>query len=1153
MRIFATAFLLLTTLALSTAQTLTVNTRLDVVDANDGLLSLREAIEAAKNQAGPNEIIFDASYFRPDSTILLTEPLVIDDPGGLVITGRQDTTILAPNPLLDGIRFDGLVVKSGGFTVSNVIFSGFKGTSVAVDTASGGPVVIGPGNIMANSEDYGIRVSRSRGVTILGNVITQSGSYGYSEGIVVMDSSAKILIEENVIMWSNNSGIGTFQSDSLTVRRNYLGRNWGSGLRIYEGEGYNVVEENIIAGNYLDGVSIFAGENNIIRENSIGDSSAVYQVPTVASALARIQIDGPPTVEGQMQTLLAARSAEESRQSRIPLIRPDPPVSHRKRDQPPPTLAEPRSASAGTAATMDHVGNYGNGISLYGTSSTVIEGNLIYGSQYSGIILDYYSQNEFNFLFPTDVTIQRNRIERSGSTHIWFYEVGPLLIKNNTLLFSSSGIVGGDYYYGEGSVGYLGKTSAVQSDFSSIVTIVENHISQIDDGAAIYLSANDSAYVARNLVTNCYDGVSLYQVYKAVVRFNELSNINYYAIGSYDSDTTWVDDNKVHSAYYGMYATGNYEGLGVFWAARNRFSALYYNAFSLYGLRHATLDANVVESGGYSAGINAEYMQSVHVIGNTGPSLYVYDADSVVVEKNKVRIQYNENSFSLYYVRKAYVSDNTTAEGSGGAYFSNVDSLWVWNNSFLQSKYTGLAVSYGTFAHIWENDIYGHQGSGATLEYADSVFFERNNVTGNLYSGLSTYSNGGLLIKNNTILENGDYGITSSYDTVIVVEDNFIAQNEGGFSLYSTTDSSRVTGNTFFRNLNGSYYSGAIQYLNAEGNFWGDESGPRDLEDTDGLGLTNDGRGDHVSEQIDWEPFLTGPAYLSEARPDITEVTPPQSPRAGGGAAVLKGRQILPGATVVIGTDTLETYDYVSSDLLAFTIPPGPGGPVHVIVYNANGKADTLFKGFKYDNNSPFPFNLVSPATDAKIASAPKFVWTRSIDPDGDPVEYILEYAPSSTFEGSVRLGATPDTSIYLSAGALTPNTTYSWRVIASDQREGIVSSPVSTFQTDVVLSTGKEQALPTTYAVQQNYPNPFNPETTIRFQVPEATRVSLKVFDLLGREVATLINDEKEAGFHSVVWNGRNSRGHQVASGVYFFRIEAGSFVETRRMLLVR
>ncbi|GJQ21662.1 MAG: hypothetical protein HBSIN02_20170 [Bacteroidia bacterium] len=1153
MKVLATAFLFLTAVSISTAQTLIVNTRQDVVDTTDGLLSLREAIEAANNEAGPNAIIFDANAFGPDSVILLNESLVINDTDGLTITGRPDTTILAPSPLLDGIRFDGLIIKSGGVTLSNLTFSGFKGTAIAIDTVSGGPVVIGPGNILTGSEDYGIRVARSRDVTIRGNIVTESGSYGYSEGIVVMDSSSNILIEENVIMWSNNSGIGTFQSDSLTVRRNYLGRNAGGGVRIFEGEGYNVVEENIVAGNYLDGISIYAGEYNMIRKNAIGDSSAVYQVPTVAMALARVRTDGVPVMSGETQSLLLARSAAESRRARVPLVRPDPPVSHRKRDQAPPTPAEPRSTSAGTA-TMDHVGNFGNGISLYGTAYTTIEDNLIYGSGYVGIILDEYLQGE-SYVYPSFTTIQRNRIERSNDAQIWFYQVGPLLIQNNTLQYSYGGIIGGDYYYGEGyyAGSVLAKTVAVQSAYPSAVTIVENHISQVDDNAAIYLSAIDSAFISRNLLMNCYEGVDLYQTDDAVIQLNELSNITYYAFTVYSSDSTWINDNKVHSAYYGIYASGNYEGLGVLVAARNRFSALYYNAVSLYGLHHAVLDANVVESGGYSAGIDAEYVQFLHVVGNTGPSVYVYEVDSVVVEKNKVRIQYNNNSLSLNYVRKAYVSDNTTAEGSGGAYFSNVDSLWVWKNSFLQSKYTGLSVEYSRFAHVWENDIYGHQGTGVALDYADSVFFERNNVTGNMYSGLSTYGNGGLLIKNNTILENGDYGIISTSDTVLAVVENFIAQNEGGFSISYTTNDSWVTGNTFFRNLEGSYYYGAIQSLNAEGNFWGDASGPRDVDDSDGLGLINNGRGDHVSDQIDWDPFLQAPTYLSEARPDIAEVTPAQSPRAGGGAAVLKGRQILPGATVVIGTDTLETYEYVSSDLLTFTIPPGPGGPVHVIVYNANGKADTLFKGFMYDNNSPFPFNLVAPAPNTKVASAPRFVWTRAIDPDGDPVEYILEYAPSSTFEGSVRLSATTDTSIYLSAGALTPNTTYFWRVVASDKREGFASSPVSTFETDVVLSTGKDQALPTTYAVQQNYPNPFNPETTIRFQIPEAARVSLKVFDLLGREVATLVNDEMDVGFHSVTWNGRNLYGQQVASGVYFFRIEAGSFVETRRMLLVR
>ena len=95
---------------------------------------------------------------------------------------------------------------------------------------------------------------------------------------------------------------------------------------------------------------------------------------------------------------------------------------------------------------------------------------------------------------------------------------------------------------------------------------------------------------------------------------------------------------------------------------------------------------------------------------------------------------------------------------------------------------------------------------------------------------------------------------------------------------------------------------------------------------------------------------------------------------------------------------------------------------------------------------------------------------------------------------------------------------------------------------------------IPTNYELSQNFPNPFNPATTIRYGLPKAERVTLRVYSLLGEEVATLINDElKDAGYHAAIWDGRNRDGRQVASGVYVYRLRTGSFVMTKKMALVQ
>jgi len=92
------------------------------------------------------------------------------------------------------------------------------------------------------------------------------------------------------------------------------------------------------------------------------------------------------------------------------------------------------------------------------------------------------------------------------------------------------------------------------------------------------------------------------------------------------------------------------------------------------------------------------------------------------------------------------------------------------------------------------------------------------------------------------------------------------------------------------------------------------------------------------------------------------------------------------------------------------------------------------------------------------------------------------------------------------------------------------------------------EEALPTEYALETSYPNPFNPTTTIRFDLPQADHVTLKVYDVQGREVATLVSGSLSAGRHRVAWDANG-----LASGTYFYQLRAGSFIQTRLMLLLK
>lgn len=103
------------------------------------------------------------------------------------------------------------------------------------------------------------------------------------------------------------------------------------------------------------------------------------------------------------------------------------------------------------------------------------------------------------------------------------------------------------------------------------------------------------------------------------------------------------------------------------------------------------------------------------------------------------------------------------------------------------------------------------------------------------------------------------------------------------------------------------------------------------------------------------------------------------------------------------------------------------------------------------------------------------------------------------------------------------------------------------------VALSGTAGSLPTEFALEQNYPNPFNPSTQIGFALPADADVELSVFNVLGQKVTTLAFGRMPAGNHTVTWQGTASDGTQVASGIYFYRITAGSFAETKKMMLLK
>ena len=110
-----------------------------------------------------------------------------------------------------------------------------------------------------------------------------------------------------------------------------------------------------------------------------------------------------------------------------------------------------------------------------------------------------------------------------------------------------------------------------------------------------------------------------------------------------------------------------------------------------------------------------------------------------------------------------------------------------------------------------------------------------------------------------------------------------------------------------------------------------------------------------------------------------------------------------------------------------------------------------------------------------------------------------------------------------------------------------------TTNHAEVVKLEYDEKTIPNTYILKQNYPNPFNPSTQIQFSVPNSENVHLIIYDALGNKVKEVFNKELMKGQYSFTWSGKNNEGEKVSSGIYFYRMEAGTFVKTKKMILLK
>jgi D-arabinose 5-phosphate isomerase GutQ len=231
------------------------------------------------------------------------------------------------------------------------------------------------------------------------------------------------------------------------------------------------------------------------------------------------------------------------------------------------------------------------------------------------------------------------------------------------------------------------------------------------------------------------------------------------------------------------------------------------------------------------------------------------------------------------------------------------------------------------------------------------------------------------------------------------------------------------------------------------------------------------------------------------------------------------------------------------------------------LTVNAVDDAPSLF-----ELKDPMDYALIK-ITDQTYNDTLVFKWEASTDAEGDTITYKFSgrWGLSALEVPSVKNAtetkiAYADIYASMDQSALSHWTdeseiTGEWGISACAGMYCVPPSngPFTMTIKENVLSLNGDRQLPSAFNLQQNYPNPFNPVTSINYQLASDAHVTLTVYDIMGQKIRTMVNEDQSAGFRSVVWNGKDNYNNPVSSGVYFYRLHAGNYIQTRKMILMR
>ncbi|MCK5145917.1 right-handed parallel beta-helix repeat-containing protein [bacterium] len=564
-------------------------------------------------------------------------------------------------------------------------------------------------------------------------------------------------------------------------------------------------------------------------------------------------------------------------------------------------------------------------------------------------------------------------------------------------------------------------------------------------------------------------------------------------------------------------------------------------------------------------------IKEAEVSRNLGHGVFVKSSERMFIEESVIEFNQGAGLVGKTLPGVFFISDCTIRENyKQGVIIDTARTLYkehgyFRDNDISLNKMSGIEINNSNFTDIKKCKVGANYVHGIRTRNSDHIEVNFCKILGNMEVGVFLEDAGFYTssVESNDIWYNGtgvklidctvgvfDNSIRKSgsntgihlYNSNAAISGNSIFEDDGDGIACENGSQPQITGNNIYANLGMGVnnHDGAV-IVSAGSNWWGDASGPG------GLG---NGSGDEISDNVDFAGWLTQPITLT-TRVKIDTVHIPvgssdsiycnfqnQDDLAGGVNVHLSDTQ----GWLTDAADLSETFEDSLGIQLAIpiTVPVeaayGSESMVKVEAASQTNPAQTAKDSFLV---------IVYQQHLSRIDVKPDSVFlspgeTRQFEVSGyDTLNRAMAVGVRWTAHGG-----TVDSVGFFTAGA----DSGLFHVTAEDTLRLLTDLSVIRIGTYTDVDKDQVWGLPTEFALHQNYPNPFNPRTTIRFNVKERCQVTLIIYDIVGRKVATLVDEEYNPGFYEVQLNAQ-----LYSTGIYIYRIRMKEFTDSKKMIIVR